>query len=105
MTYHRSADAHAGRARPAPRALHTGQMHCHYCLAVNALPDKCPACGKKLSLFGLGTQRVEEELARKFPEFKFARVDSDSMRTFKDYESTLSRFATRRNAGDARARR
>ncbi len=92
MTYHRSVEAHAQGASHA-QAVHTGQMLCHYCLNTSALPDKCPACGKKLSLFGLGTQRVEEELARKIPDLKFARVDSDSMRTFKDYESTLTRFA------------
>src|SRR5207253_10260233 len=77
------------------QGVHTGQLHCHYCLAVNPLPDKCPHCGKLLSLFGLGTQRVEEELARKFPELKFARVDSDSMRSGKDYEALLGRFARR----------
>jgi primosomal protein N' (replication factor Y) len=92
MTYHRSAGAHVGSAR-LEEGLHTGQLHCHYCLAVNALPPKCPVCGKKLSLFGLGTQRVEEELARKFPDLRFARVDSDSMRGSKDYEALLSRFA------------
>ena len=92
MTYHRSIDAHA-RGGSSAEALHTGQMMCHYCLATLALPEKCEVCGKKLSLFGLGTQRVEEELARKMPELKFARVDSDSMRTFKDYESTLAKFA------------
>src|SRR5207253_8182825 len=77
------------------QGVHTGQLHCHYCLAVNPLPDKCPHCGKLLSLFGLGTQRVEEELARKFPELKFARVDSDSMHSAKDYESLLGKFARR----------
>jgi primosomal protein N' (replication factor Y) len=92
MTYHRSAGAHVGTAR-LEEGLHTGQLHCHYCLAVNALPPKCPVCGKKLSLFGLGTQRVEEELAKKFPELRFARVDSDSMRGSKDYEALLGRFA------------
>jgi primosomal protein N' (replication factor Y) len=92
MTYHRSVESHAGGASSAA-ALHTGQMLCHYCLATQVLPERCPICGKKLSLFGLGTQRVEEELGRKMPELRFARVDSDSMRTFKDYESTLSRFA------------
>ena len=94
MTYHRSPGAQVGTARHA-EGIHTGQLHCHYCLAVNALPDKCDHCGKKLSLFGLGTQRVEEELARKFPELKFARVDSDSMRGTKDYEELLGRFAKR----------
>jgi primosomal protein N' (replication factor Y) len=91
MTYHRSVEAHAQSASNAA-SVHTGQMLCHYCLNTMALPEKCPACGKKLSLFGLGTQRVEEELARKIPDLKFARVDSDSMRTFRDYESILSRF-------------
>jgi primosomal protein N' (replication factor Y) (superfamily II helicase) len=92
MTYHRSVEAHAQSASNAA-SVHTGQMLCHYCLNTMALPEKCPACEKKLSLFGLGTQRVEEELARKIPDLKFARVDSDSMRTFRDYESILSRFA------------
>ncbi|MGB7158409.1 MAG: primosomal protein N' [Tepidisphaeraceae bacterium] len=94
MTYHRAAAAHAKGASSA-EGVHTGQLHCHYCLAVNPLPEKCEACGKRLSLFGLGTQRVEEEIARKFPELRFARVDSDTMRSSKDYEALLGRFARR----------
>jgi primosomal protein N' (replication factor Y) len=92
LTYHRSATAHA-RGGSFEEGLHTGQLHCHYCLAVNPLPTACPDCGKKLSLFGLGTQRVEEELAKKFPGVIHARVDSDTMRNAGDYEKTLSRFA------------
>jgi primosomal protein N' (replication factor Y) len=92
MTYHRSADAGAHGGKTS-EGLHTGQLHCHYCLAVNPLPVTCPVCGKQLSLFGLGTQRVEEELARKFPDVKFARVDSDSMRQAGDYEAVLEKFA------------
>ena len=92
MTYHRSTAADARNATLV-EGLHTGQLHCHYCLAVNALPATCPDCGKLLSLFGLGTQRVEEEIRRKFPELKFARVDSDSMHNIKDYEALLGRFA------------
>jgi primosomal protein N' (replication factor Y) len=93
LTYHRSADAHAQRATSA-EGMHTGQLYCHYCLAVSPLSNLCPQCGKKLSLFGLGTQRVEEELVRKFPalEGRFARVDSDSMRSGRDYERLLGRF-------------
>jgi primosomal protein N' (replication factor Y) len=94
MTYHRSAGAEVKGASLAA-GLHTGQLHCHYCLAVNPLPSQCPHCGKLLSLFGLGTQRVEEEIARKFPDLKFARVDSDTMRSAKDYEALLGRFARR----------
>ncbi len=92
MTYHRTAGAHA-RGSTSHEGKHTGQLHCHYCLAVNPLPEKCPTCGKKLSLFGLGTQRVEEEIQQKFPQMKFARVDSDTMRSGKDYEALLAKFA------------
>ncbi|MDB5174417.1 MAG: priA, partial [Phycisphaerales bacterium] len=92
MTYHRSAASHA-RGATLAEGVHTGQLHCHYCLAVNPLPGKCDHCGKLLSLFGLGTQRVEEEIQRKFPDLKFARVDSDSMHSVKDYEALLGRFA------------
>ena len=90
MTYHRSSGAGGSATNAA--SVHTGQMHCHYCLAVNPLPSSCPTCGKKLSLFGLGTQRVEEEIARKFPDLKYARVDSDTMRGSKDYEKLLGQF-------------
>jgi primosomal protein N' (replication factor Y) len=92
MTYHRSAGPHALSASNAA-SIHTGQLHCHYCLAVNPLPASCPHCNKLLSLFGLGTQRVEEEMQKKFPDLRFARVDGDSMRSSKDYEALLNRFA------------
>jgi primosomal protein N' (replication factor Y) len=95
MTYHRAVGVKP-EARTTSAAVHAGQIHCHYCLAVNTLPQVCPTCGKKLSLFGLGTQRVEEELNFKFPGINFARVDSDTMRSSKDYEELLGKFA----AGD-----
>ena len=91
MTYHRSSGA-GPRSASNAAGVHTGQMHCHYCLAVNPLPSSCPTCGKKLSLFGLGTQRVEEEIIRKFPDLKYARVDSDTMRGSRDYENLLGQF-------------
>jgi primosomal protein N' (replication factor Y) len=93
MTYHRTV-ASGAHGSTTEEGLHTGQLHCHYCLAVQPLPQTCAECGKKLSLFGLGTQRVEEELARKIPSLRFARVDSDSMHSGKEYEALLGRFAS-----------
>lgn len=94
MTYHRSTPieqlGYVGAS--AQKAVHTGQLHCHYCLAVAPLPPLCPTCGKKLTLFGLGTQRVEEELRRLLPNLKYARVDSDAMRSARDYEQILQQF-------------
>jgi primosomal protein N' (replication factor Y) len=92
MTYHRSSGQHVNSAAH-DAAIHTGQLQCHYCLAFAPLPERCPTCSKKLSLFGLGTQRVEEEMAKKFPDVKYARVDSDSMHSARDYEALLGRFA------------
>ncbi len=92
MTYHRAAGMGGGGGR-LESGLHTGQLHCHYCLAVNPLPATCPQCNKRLTLFGLGTQRVEEELKTKFPDLRFERVDSDTMHNSRDYEKLLNRFA------------
>jgi len=92
MTYHRHEGMH-GSPRAAD-SIPLGKLQCHYCLATNELPATCPVCGKKLTLFGLGTQRVEEELERKFPGVRYARMDSDTMRVSGDYERVLGQFAT-----------
>ncbi len=94
MTYHRHEGMH-GSARAADAAA-LGDLRCHYCLNTSKLPATCPTCGKKLSLFGLGTQRVEEELERKFPGVAYARMDSDTMRQSSDYERVLGDFAAGR---------
>lgn len=73
-----------------------GMVRCHHCLAEKLLPANCPACERKVSVFGLGTQRVEEELAREFPELvsgdTMLRLDSDTMRVGRDYFRALDRF-------------
>ena len=93
MTYHRAIGANE-QSTTLAKSVHTGNMICHYCLAAGKLPDKCPACGKRLSLIGMGTQRVEEELQRKFPDLTYTRVDSDTMRTSSDYERALAAFSS-----------
>jgi len=65
---------------------------CHYCLAQTLVPDKCPLCGKRMAMIGLGSQRLEEEVARKFPQARLARVDSDSM-AGRDYYRVLNDFS------------
>ncbi len=70
---------------------------CHHCQTEQRVPVRCPRCAKNVVIFGLGTQRVEEELDRLFPEFaehkRIARVDSDSMSQASDFHETLERFA------------
>jgi primosomal protein N' (replication factor Y) len=74
------------------RHLRSGVAVCHYCGSQTLVPEKCPLCGKSMIMIGLGSQRLEEELARKFPEARVARVDSDSMKGA-DYYRVLKDFS------------
>ncbi|NLF31341.1 MAG: primosomal protein N' [Planctomycetes bacterium] len=69
---------------------------CHYCQHAAALPEWCPGCSKKLLLFGMGIQRIEDELARKFPLASVARMDSDTMTTPGQFARLLEGFRTGR---------
>ncbi len=66
---------------------------CHYCDRTRHLPESCPACGGKILLFGMGIQRVEGELARKFPAAGVARMDSDTMTSAKQFQAVFDDFA------------
>lgn len=59
--------------------MHSGYAICHYCGLKTLVPKVCPLCGKNMTMIGLGSQRLEEELKAKFPNAKIARIDSDSM--------------------------
>ncbi len=52
---------------------------CHYCDYKKKMPDVCPQCQSKyIKLFGVGTQRVADEIEHLFPEAKVLRMDSDT---------------------------
>ena len=59
--------AKAGQQTVLGKHLNYGYAMCHYCLSQTLVPELCPLCGKKMVMFGLGSQRLEEEVARKFP--------------------------------------
>ncbi len=71
----------------------TQLVMCHYCNRTAALPEHCPACGGKLLLFGLGIQRIEGELSRKFPTARVARMDSDTMTSPKQFQKVFNDFS------------
>ncbi len=76
----------------------TGKAMCHYCQARMVVPTRCgdPSCNGKLVRWGMGTQRVEEELCRKFPAARIARADSDTMHHARDYETLLRDLSDRK---------
>ena len=92
LTFHKSKAPRYKRMRTVTgEHLNYGYAICHYCLAQTLVPEKCPLCGKGFAMIGLGSQRLEEELARKFPDARISRVDSDSMAS-KDYYRLLQDF-------------
>jgi primosomal protein N' (replication factor Y) len=57
----------------------TNDLRCHYCGAVQPWLQQCPSCGyRELSVFGVGTQKVEMELKRMFPQGRVFRLDRDT---------------------------
>ena len=54
-------------------------LKCHHCNYVEVDHEICPECGSKyLMRMGYGTERIEEEVHRLFPEARTLRLDSDS---------------------------
>ncbi len=57
------------------------RLRCHHCGHEEAIPHACPACGNPdIRPVGHGTQRVEEALARHFPDANIVRADRDATR-------------------------
>jgi len=83
-----------------PMVLHTalGAVICHHCGRRERPPDLCPdpACDRLLVAVGMGTQRVEDQFARRFPDKRIVRVDSDTMRTTQAYRQVIDEFEARR---------
>ncbi|HVE44928.1 MAG TPA: primosomal protein N' [Gammaproteobacteria bacterium] len=57
------------------------RLHCHQCDARHAIPKQCQHCSATdLQMVGIGTQRLEENLAQHFPDVPIIRIDRDSTR-------------------------
>ena len=68
---------------------------CHYCGHMEDVPKVCPECGSKyIKYFGAGTEKVEDEVANLFPEYKTDRLDFDTMRRKGSLEKILKDFGT-----------
>ena len=68
-------------------------LRCHYCGQEMPVPSVCPECGSPyIKYFGVGTQRVEEEVRRHFPDVPMLRMDNDTTRTKDAHERLLSAF-------------
>jgi len=77
MTYHSTENA----------------LRCHYCGQEAPVPTICPECESKyIKYFGTGTQRVEEEVKRFFPNVPVLRMDNDTTRQKDAHEQLIAQF-------------
>ncbi len=102
LTLHRSGQS-AGQTGPG---IYKGQvpgyqndpehstMVCHYCGYSEPPATVCPKCGSKyMGSFGIGTQKVEEQIKAEFPAARVLRLDADTTKNKNGYEEILSAFA------------
>lgn len=71
-----------------------GKLLCHYCNYREKAPRICPHCQSEYLYFvGEGTENIADQLAKKFPEMRIARVDRDTMSHKGEIEDVLLNFA------------
>ena len=75
---------------------HVNLLKCHYCGYTNSPMGSCGACGShKLKMQGFGTEKIEDELEKVFPDAKIARMDFDTTRSKHAYSELITRFEKR----------
>ena len=73
------------------------RLVCHYCGHTEEVPAKCPSCRvTDVVPRGFGTEKIEEEISRIFPEAQVARLDRDSVTSEKAFNAIIADFAARR---------
>ena len=71
-----------------------GKLKCHYCGYEQPMVKRCPFCGSKyIGTFGVGTQKIEEEINRLYPEAKTLRMDYDTTKEKDGHSKILSAFS------------
>ena len=75
---------------------YSGEMHCHYCGYHETRQHTCPVCGTPgMDLLGLGTQQVEADVKKLFPEARSARLDYDTTRGKNAFQHIIKSFQDR----------
>ncbi len=74
---------------------HTNSLVCHYCGKHYALPERCPCCETdQFASVGTGTERVEDQIGKLFPDARVSRMDLDTAKTRTAYQRLIDGFAS-----------
>lgn len=67
-------------------------LRCHYCGYGTKVQDTCPSCyGRSLTMYGLGTEKLEEEMVKKF-NARVVRMDLDTTTSKKAHSKIIKDF-------------
>ncbi|MBN1324826.1 MAG: primosomal protein N' [Alphaproteobacteria bacterium] len=69
-----------------------GKLLCHICGRTEPIPNKCPQCGNEISMWGMGLEKIQEEVNAKFPNAKTALVSSDTMMSRQSLERLVQKM-------------
>ena len=71
------------------------RLRCHYCPHKEVLPKRCPHCASPyLRQFGVGTEQLQEVLAKEFPALKAIRLDADTTKRKGAHANILKQFSS-----------
>ncbi|MBO5672324.1 MAG: primosomal protein N' [Alistipes sp.] len=71
----------------------SSRMECHYCGYSEPRRNVCPNCETQdMAPMGFGTERVEEEISRLFPEARVARLDGDTSSSESSFRRIVREF-------------
>ena len=74
----------------------TKRLVCHHCGAKRPTHPTCPQCGSPaIRYFGLGTEAVEQEVRKAFPQARAKRFDADSTTRKNAHQQILGTFEQR----------
>ena len=73
--------------------LKDNKLICHYCNNTESVPHTCPACNSKyIKYFGVGTQKIEEQIKKYFKNARVMRMDMDTTSKKNSHQNILDDF-------------
>lgn len=71
----------------------SGMIRCHYCGYAKKLQNICPECHEEaMTSLGIGTEKIEEELKKFFPNARILRMDLDTTTRKGSHEKMIKSF-------------